>query len=178
MREVDAGRSPREVDRRRAHPRDRRHRDRLLLVHRHGSRHLLLAGNGGIAPFGPTARFSRRKPCFGVFCRSGVRRIPQHAKDRGAIPAGDAEGAASAERALWEHEVEDFEQRVSELPRGWLYLVYCAGGSRSAQACEEMRRFGFERIYDLDGGFGAWDEAGCKWVCEEERDPERVRERG
>ena len=37
---------------------------------------------------------------------------------------------------------------------------------RSAAACEEMEHLGFERLYDLEGGFAAWDEAGCPWVCD------------
>jgi rhodanese-related sulfurtransferase len=75
--------------------------------------------------------------------------------------AGHLEGAAWIDWLAG-----DFEERVSELPRESLYLVYCAGGSRSAQACEEMERLGFERLYDLGGGFTAWDEAGCLWVCD------------
>ena len=74
---------------------------------------------------------------------------------------------------------EDFEDRISELPRDRLYLVYCGSGMRSAEACEWMRRLGFSRLYDLDGGFGAWDAAGCDWVCEHdgEGSGDRVRDR-
>ena len=62
---------------------------------------------------------------------------------------------------------DDFEARVSQLSRERLYLVYCGSGLRSAEACELMRRLGFTRLYDLEGGFSAWDEAGCDWVCED-----------
>ena len=52
----------------------------------------------------------------------------------------------------------DFEQAVSELPRDKTYLVYCASGGRSSQTCERMTEMGFDRVYNLEGGYSAWIE--------------------
>ena len=44
-----------------------------------------------------------------------------------------------------------------EIPRdGRRTLVYCAGGSRSAAACEFLSREGYDELYNLEGGFQAW----------------------
>jgi len=53
--------------------------------------------------------------------------------------------------------VDEIEQRMKELPRdGRRTLVYCAGGSRSAAACEFLSRQGYEELYNLEGGFQSW----------------------
>lgn len=32
-------------------------------------------------------------------------------------------------------------------------LIYCAGGGRSAMACEKLSKNGFKNLFDLDGGY-------------------------
>ncbi|WP_116108766.1 rhodanese-like domain-containing protein [Lewinella sp. IMCC34191] len=50
----------------------------------------------------------------------------------------------------------DFASKLAELYKEPTYLVYCAAGGRSNQACEMMTEAGFERVYNLDGGYTAW----------------------
>lgn len=53
--------------------------------------------------------------------------------------------------------VDELEARLAELPRDGLpTLVYCAGGSRSAAACEFLAQQGYSNLMNLEGGFGAW----------------------
>ena len=53
--------------------------------------------------------------------------------------------------------VQELEQRWREIPRdGRPMLVYCAGGERSAAACEFLSRQGHEKLHNLVGGFGSW----------------------
>ena len=53
--------------------------------------------------------------------------------------------------------IDDLESRRSELPRdGRKTLVYCAGGGRSAVACEYLSREGYGELYNLEGGFTSW----------------------
>ena len=40
------------------------------------------------------------------------------------------------------------------------YVVYCAGGARSVLAATALMDMGYEKVWHLDGGFGAWKEAG------------------
>jgi rhodanese-related sulfurtransferase len=53
--------------------------------------------------------------------------------------------------------VDELPARMAELPRdGKTTLVYCAGGGRSAAACELLSRHGYTNLRNLEGGFGAW----------------------
>ncbi len=53
--------------------------------------------------------------------------------------------------------VDQLEARLREVPKdGKRLLVYCAGGSRSAAACEFLSQQGFNDPANLEGGFGAW----------------------
>jgi rhodanese-related sulfurtransferase/type 1 glutamine amidotransferase len=54
----------------------------------------------------------------------------------------------------------DFAQRIGELDRTKPYAVHCQSGKRSAAAVARMRELGFELLYDLEGGFAAWQKAG------------------
>jgi rhodanese-related sulfurtransferase len=53
--------------------------------------------------------------------------------------------------------VDELESRLKELPKdGRKMLVYCAGGGRSAAACEFLSAQGYEELYNLGGGFQSW----------------------
>ena len=53
--------------------------------------------------------------------------------------------------------VQMLEERWKEIPKdGRRTLVYCAGGERSAAACEFLSRQGYENLYNLVGGFLSW----------------------
>ncbi|ELR73386.1 rhodanese-like domain protein [Fulvivirga imtechensis AK7] len=51
----------------------------------------------------------------------------------------------------------DFANQVSQLDKSKKYLVYCRSGNRSRQACQIMAGMGFENLYNLVGGIGAWN---------------------
>lgn len=55
---------------------------------------------------------------------------------------------------------DDFEQQVAKLDKNKTYLVHCAVGGRSARACKKMEKLGFIKLYNLEGGMGAWEKAG------------------
>ena len=50
----------------------------------------------------------------------------------------------------------DFRDRVAELERDNVYLVYCRTGNRSRQAIDIMEELKFEEIYHLSDGITAW----------------------
>jgi rhodanese-related sulfurtransferase len=53
--------------------------------------------------------------------------------------------------------IDELEARVGELPRdGRTTLVYCAGGGRSAAACEFLASQGIMGLVNLAGGISAW----------------------
>jgi len=43
---------------------------------------------------------------------------------------------------------------------GGRYVVYCAGGGRSVLAALALMEMGYETVFHLDGGFGAWEKSG------------------
>ena len=53
-------------------------------------------------------------------------------------------------------------KRISEIEKfkSQPVVVCCASGNRSSSACGVLRRAGFEKVYNLSGGLGAWKEAG------------------
>jgi phage shock protein E len=55
---------------------------------------------------------------------------------------------------------DNFDTELTGLDRNATYFVYCAGGGRSAECTEKMQGLGFTKVYDLDGGMGAWRSAG------------------
>ena len=40
------------------------------------------------------------------------------------------------------------------------YVVFCAGGGRSVLAALALMEMGYEKVWHLDGGFGAWKQGG------------------
>ena len=54
----------------------------------------------------------------------------------------------------------ELEQQVAKLDKNKTYLVHCAVGGRSARACKKMEKMGFSKLYNLEGGMGAWEKAG------------------
>ena len=51
---------------------------------------------------------------------------------------------------------QGFIDEVNQLDKTKSYYVYCKAGGRSAQACAVMNQLGFEKTYNLVGGFSEW----------------------
>ena len=54
----------------------------------------------------------------------------------------------------------DFAKQAAALDKSKTYLVHCAGGVRSAKACNVMDKIGFTNVVNLEPGFKAWEKAG------------------
>lgn len=55
---------------------------------------------------------------------------------------------------------ENFSQEIAALNKNKTYLLYCRSGARTRKAADQMQKAGFKRIYMLEGGITAWNEAG------------------
>jgi len=55
----------------------------------------------------------------------------------------------------------DLEGRMGELEKykGKPIIAYCRSGHRSRSACTQLKRGGFEQVYNLGGGIMAWQSA-------------------
>jgi thioredoxin 1 len=65
---------------------------------------------------------------------------------------------ASAKNINWKG--TDFDEQISTLNKNKTVMVYCMKGKRSTAAAEYLRAQGFKEVYQLDGGFKQWREAG------------------
>ena len=56
---------------------------------------------------------------------------------------------------------EGFWEQMEQLDTSKTYLIYCRTGRRSLRACTLMKNGGFDqnKIFNLDGGMVAWEEA-------------------
>lgn len=52
---------------------------------------------------------------------------------------------------------QGFIYRLDALDKTKDYFVYCAAGARSYNACKIMEELGFERTFNLLGGFSNWE---------------------
>lgn len=53
-------------------------------------------------------------------------------------------------------QADDFKARVATLDKSKTYLLYCRSGKRSKDAMAILQGSGFNKLYDLEGGFTAW----------------------
>ncbi len=92
------------------------------------------------------------------------------------ISTGEAVALDVREPVEWEHHVEG----ALQVPRGLLefvadpasprhnaeldptrrVIVYCRSGTRAVLAAQTLRTMGFENVANLEGGLGAWTDAG------------------
>ena len=54
------------------------------------------------------------------------------------------------------HLGQGFLDELEKLDKSKSYYVYCRSGARSAQACSIMNEEGFDKTYNLEGGFMNW----------------------
>ena len=61
---------------------------------------------------------------------------------------------------------ENIEKYMDKLPKDLQVpiAVYCRSGRMSGAVAEELKKMGYQKIYDLDGGMNAWEESGRKII--------------
>ena len=52
------------------------------------------------------------------------------------------------------------DANIEKLDKKKSYLIYCAGGGRSADCAELMKKQGFKEVVNLEKGFGDWKNKG------------------
>ncbi|MGC1631232.1 MAG: rhodanese-like domain-containing protein [Gelidibacter sp.] len=57
---------------------------------------------------------------------------------------------------------QEFIDAIEKLDPDKSYYVYCRSGARSGQACAIMNQLGFEKAYNLMGGFSNWNGPSTK----------------
>jgi phage shock protein E len=70
-------------------------------------------------------------------------------------PAEFAEGAIKGAINI-DVNASNFKEKVSTLDKEKSYLIYCRSGMRSVKACNLMAENGFNKMFNLLGGYQAW----------------------
>ncbi len=55
-----------------------------------------------------------------------------------------------------DYRAPDFAEQIKSLDPNKTYLVYCASGGRSGKTCGMLNEAGFDKVYNLKGGYSAW----------------------
>lgn len=71
-------------------------------------------------------------------------------------PAETSQGTIEGAQLL-DYKAEDFATKIDALDKSKTYLVYCRSGGRSSGAAKLMQEKGFRDIYNLKGGYKAWN---------------------
>jgi rhodanese-related sulfurtransferase len=59
----------------------------------------------------------------------------------------------------------NYDLKVNVLgPKNDTYLLYCKAGARSAAFAQEMVDAGFKNVYNMDGGYDAWNSSGLPTI--------------
>jgi adenylyltransferase/sulfurtransferase len=75
------------------------------------------------------------------------------------VTQGFIPGAKHIPRGFLELRIEDAQpHRDGEI------VLYCAGGVRSVLAARSLQEMGYTNVSSMIGGFGAWKNAGYKWM--------------
>lgn len=64
------------------------------------------------------------------------------------------------------------EEKVAD--RKTPLIIQCASGTRSLLAARTLREMGYENLYNLQGGFNAWKQAGLPWVADRQFSPDEL----
>jgi rhodanese-related sulfurtransferase len=71
------------------------------------------------------------------------------------VDAGHVEGSMNLDFYQ-----KDFQSEVKKLDKTKTYYVYCRSGKRSNNTRNLMLQNDFQKVYNVSGGFKAWEEAG------------------
>jgi len=85
---------------------------------------------------------------------------------------GKIKGAVHAPRGMLEFWVDpDSPYHRDVFASGKKFVLYCKSGWRSALATKQLQDMGLEPIAHIDGGFGAWVDAGGEVEAVEQKKP-------
>ena len=69
---------------------------------------------------------------------------------------GEVEKGYIAGTEFMDFRSPDFKARLESLDRKKTYGLYCGSGGRSNDAMLMMKEMGFERVYDMEGGYKSY----------------------
>lgn len=126
-----------------------------------GYKALLAEAMAEVTTLAPQAAAARRGPDVVYVDLRDPREIERE---------GMIEGALHAPRGMLEFWIDPespYHRTVFAEPK--TFIFYCAGGWRSALAAKTAQDMGLARVAHIEGGLGAWKQAGLPVVAKPER---------
>ena len=85
----------------------------------------------------------------------------QHMSDEGAVVVDVRTDEEVAEGMIpnsiqIEFNSAEFNSKFEQLDKSSPILLYCASGGRSGKSMKMLKDMGFQTVYNLEGGIGAW----------------------
>lgn len=74
-------------------------------------------------------------------------------------PEETAEGVIEGATAI-DYYRPDFSEKLDSISKDQPVYVYCAAGGRSSEAAKILIDKGYQEVYNLSGGMGAWKKSG------------------
>src|SRR5215468_4272642 len=103
-----------------------------------------------------------------LLINNGKSHVVLDVREKDEWREGHLEGAVSLPRGFLEIKVE------STVPdKNTPIITYCAGGVRSLIAGKALKEMGYQNVTSMAGGYGAWKNAGYKWVQDFQYTPEQ-----
>ncbi len=101
-----------------------------------------------------TVGYQRLSPSDAVQLINKGNALLLDVREDAELQQGTIEGAKHIPLANLSQRIEELKQH-----RDKDILAYCRTGSRSAQACNVLRKHEFEKVFNLSGGLMAWQSA-------------------
>lgn len=93
-----------------------------------------------------------------------ARSFREHMSDGGAVVVdvrtdGEVAQGMIPNAVQIEFNSAEFNSKFEELDKSSPILLYCAAGGRSGKSMQLLKDMGFNKVYNLEGGIGAWQAA-------------------
>jgi rhodanese-related sulfurtransferase len=118
-----------------------------------------LAGADGPKPHGPKPALAKNVKSVDVEefdkLRAEKNSVVLDVRTQKEYESGHIPGAINLD---WQS--PDFQEKAARLDKSKRYLVHCAAGVRSAQACNALDKIALTNVVNLDPGLRGWEKAG------------------
>ena len=101
-----------------------------------------------------TQRFASLTPAAAVALMNREDVVVLDVREPGEILGGKISGAIQIPFSGLAKRIGELDKHKSKT-----LLVYCKTGARSGMACKELSKAGFDKVFSLNGGLAAWQDA-------------------
>jgi len=101
-----------------------------------------------------TQRFSSLNPAAAVQLMNNEDVVVLDVREPSETAIGKISGAVQIPVGAVTTRIGELEKHKNKT-----LLVYCKTGARAGAACKDLNKNGFEKVFNLNGGLAAWQEA-------------------